>query len=406
MTRNKTMSNYMCILAVKIFLTCALIQGLFLDNAFPEAAKIQGNGVTVRKGIIILVEFSDVNHSIKKDQVYERFNEHLNNYVKQMSYDKFYFKFDVTEKWYKMPDSIKKYNISEKNLKVDDSRVRKLIDDAVNAADEEVDFSQYSLAVIFMGAKILEYGMIGLCGYPGMLGWKTKDILKTRSGEIIKEGVAIYTYQAHVGTLFHDIAHIIGGVKEGKRLVPCLYDHVLQAQPGPRRETSVAAMINMGFWDPMSCHFYKQELPPPGISSWTKMRLNWIRQSQIKVINPKENSEFVLGPLGDGSSKNLVAKIPLTQTTYYLIENRQPIGPDNNLPGSGVLIMYADDKISECHHGRAPVKLVDANPSVPNLEGAAFNIGGKDSFQSKEHNIQIKLMKKVGDSYRIVVSPL
>jgi hypothetical protein len=159
----------------------------------------------------------------------------------------------------------------------------------------------------------------------------------------------------------------------------------------------------MGFWDPMSCHFYKRELPPPGISSWTKMRLNWIDPSRVKVVKPGEKAEILLDPLEDRNSETLVIKIPISETTYYLIENRQPIGFDKNLPGSGVLIMVADDRIPECRHGKAPVKLIDANPSIPHLEGAAFDIGKKDSFNDEKNRIHVRLLKKTGDAYEILI---
>ena len=136
------------------------------------------------------------------------------------------------------------------------------------------------------------------------------------------------------------------------------------------------------------------------------MRLNWIDQSKIKVIKPGQEAEFILGPLEDGSSETLVVKIPLSETTYYLIENRQPIGFDKNLPGSGVLIMYADDNIPECRHGKAPVKLMNADPSVPHLEGASFDMGKKDTFQDKMNRIKIQLKEKMGASYKILFSPL
>jgi hypothetical protein len=70
------------------------------------------------------------------------------------------------------------------------------------------------------------------------------------------------------------------------------------------------------------------------------------------------------------------------------------------------LILYADDTVAECRHGEAPVKIVDADPSVPQLEGAAFDIGeGKrDSFTDAEHNITIKLLGKTGYSYEILVT--
>jgi len=363
-------------------------------------------GEIVEKGIVILVEFPDVSHDVNRDFVQKRFSQHLNDYVKEMSYNKVSLKIDVTKKWHTLPDSVSKYRISPRNLEVDKSRVRKIIDDALNAVDKDVDFSEYSFTAIVMGAKVTEYGMIGLCGYPGMLGWGTEDVLKTKSGQLVKGGVAIFSFQAHLGTFFHDIAHILGGVKGGKRKIPCLYDHDLQAKPGPMRETFVDSTINMGFWDPMSCHYFKRESPPPGISSWTKMRLNWIQQSKIKIIKKGEKAEFILGPLEDGSAEVLSAKIPISDNTYYLIENRQPIGYDKNLPGSGVLIMYADDSIAECRHGKAPVKLIDADSSVPHLEGAAFDIGKKSSFRDEKNRIRIELKEKIGNSYRIIVSPI
>jgi hypothetical protein len=363
-------------------------------------------GETVERGIVILVEFPDVQHNVNRDFVQKRFSHHLNSYVKEMSYNTVSLNVDVTKKWYTLPDSISNYRISPRNLEVDKSRVRKIIDDTLNAVDAEVDFSKYSFTAILMGATFTEYGMIGLCGYPGMLGWGTEDVLKTKSGQLVKGGVAIFSFQAHLGTLFHDIAHILGGVKGGKRMVPCLYDHDLQAKSGPVRDTFVDATINMGFWDPMSCHYFKRESPPPGISSWTKMRLNWIPPLKIKVIKKGEKAEFILGPLEDGSSEILAAKIPISENTYYLIENRQSLGYDKNLPGSGVLIMYADDRISECRQGKAPVKLIDADSSIPHLEGAAFDIGGKGSFRDEPNGIRIELKEKIGNSYKIFVSPL
>jgi len=389
------------LMAVFAFL---LIRTTVFGNDFSGKAKNSLERETVQKGIIILVEFPDVKHDVDRGFVQNRFSKHLGSYVKEMSYNKVSLGVDVTKRWYTMPKSISQYRISSRNLEVDKSRVRGLIDDALDAADKEVDFSKYTFATVFLGATVADYGMIGLCGYPGMLGWGAADILKTKSGQLVKGGVAIFCYQAHLGTLFHDTAHILGGVQGGKRMVPCLYDHDLQAKPGPMRETFVDSIVNMGFWDPMSCHFYKRKIPPTGISSWTKMRLNWIDPSKIKVIKPGQEAEVIIGPLEDGSSETLTVKIPLSETAYYLIENRQRIGFDRNLPGSGVLIMYADDSVPECRHGKAPVKLMNADPSVPHLEGAAFDIGGKDSFQDSRNGIRIRIKEKIAGSYKILIS--
>jgi hypothetical protein len=320
-----------------------------------------------------------------------------------MSYGRACIGGEVTPRWYMMPHPLSHYRISSRNLDVDKTRLKSLIGDVFDAVDADIDVSAYDFIAFMLGAQQQEYGMIGLCAYPGMLGWQAERPLRSKSGKPVR-GVAIFSYQAHLGTLFHDVAHVIGGVMtDGKRAVPCLYDHDLQARPGPLRETFVDSVINMGFWDPMSCHYYKRDAPPPGISSWTKLRLGWMPDNKIAVVRPGETREILLGPLEDSRSGTLAIRIPLSATTYYLVENRQPIGADRVLPGSGVLIMRADDSIAECRHGRAPVKLVDADPSVPHLEGAAFDLGKRDRFTDTASGITIELLEKVGQSYRIRV---
>lgn len=367
--------------------------------AAPSAVRAE----TTQKGIVILVQFPDVRHQVDRATVEMRFARQLHAYIREMSYGQVALEVDVTRKWYTLPEPVGRYRISSRNLEVDKSRIRQLIDDALDAADADVSFGDYAFTVIYMGARLADYGMVGLCGFPGMLGWSANRGLHTRGGEVVKGGVAIFTNEAHLGTLFHDVAHILGGVKDGRRQVPCLYDHDLQAAPGPMRETFVAALINMGFWDPMSCHFYRRMVGPPGLSSWTRLRLGWLSPEKVKVVRPGENVEVLLGPLESASSETLVVRIPVSSTTYYLVENRQPIGFDKVLPGSGVLIMYADDEVAECRHGQAPVRLVDANPSVPHLEGAAFGVDGKDVFRDVKNRVSIRVVEKTAAGYRLRV---
>jgi hypothetical protein len=368
-----------------------------------QAGEQAGGVCEKRKGLVILVEFPDIVPPVAEAFVRDRFKK-LDFYVREMSYGKVCAEVDFTG-WQRLPDSVKRYAISPANLKVDKSRVVKLIQDAIDAADEKNDFSHYSFVVLFLGAPFREYGMVGLCGYPGMLGWKQETVFRTKRGQIVPGGVAIFTYQAHLGTLFHDIAHVWGGVRGGQRVLPCLYDHDIQAKHPTSDAGFAEALINMGYWDPLSCHFYKRNIPPPGISSWTKLRLGWIPQERVRVVDPKEESEIVLGPLENGSSETLVIKIQLSESTYYLIENRQPIGNfDSHLPGKGVLIMFADDRIGECRHGESPVRLMNADPAVPYLQGAAFDLPGKEVFIDKKNKIEIRIVEKIGDSYKIRIS--
>jgi hypothetical protein len=237
-----------------------------------------------------------------------------------------------------------------------------------------------------------------------MLGWQADIAFRSRRGQAVPGGVAIFTASAHVGTLFHDSAHVWGGVTDGKRNVPCLYDHDLQARHPTIDRGWAEALVNMGYWDPMSCHSYKRHLPPPGISAWTRIRLGWLPEAKVRLVQPGQTSELLLGPMADADSEIVAIRLPLTSERYLLIENRQPFGGfDPYLPGHGVLIMVADDAIAECRHGRAPVRLIDAHPERRHLEGATFDIGGRDNYVDTANGIEIRLLEKVGMAYRIRV---
>jgi hypothetical protein len=67
-------------------------------------------------------------------------------------------------------------------------------------------------------------------------------------------------------------------------------------------------------------------------------------------------------------------------------------------------VLYADDTIYECHRGQSPVKIMDANPSVPYFNDATFDIGKKDRYVDTKNNIAIILQKKDGLSYQIQVT--
>ena len=306
-----------------------------------------------------------------------------------------------------LPQPVSRYKVSWSNLMIDPTVVRSLVQSVIDAADGDVDFSQYSHVIIVLGASY-KTGAPGGGMIPGQIGTPT---ISTKSGQTISSA-AMFHEDSHLGSFVHDTIHALGGYMSGgkmgyQRLVPCLYDSDLQSIPGDFRGYQFYA-IHIGFWDPMSCHVYKLQLPPTGLSSWTKMRLGWIEPSKITVVSPGQTTTVTLDPLDSATSSTLVIKIPLTSETFYLVENRQKVGFDQYAPSSGVLISYADEGYSsnkgECRHGQGPMQLMDANPSVPYLEGAAFDIGKKEVFKDTQNNLAIILLRKVDLSYEIKIT--
>ena len=372
------------------------LAGLSASAMLPLAGLAQAATCGTKRGLVIGPEFPDLQLRIDTAYAHERMGS-LQRYVSEMSYGQVCLDFTFSG-WHTLPDRLADYTISPVNLEVDKSRVVKLIQDSIDSVDRIQDFSRFDFVVIFMKARFADYGMVGLCGYPGMLGWSQDIPFKTRSGQKVPGGVAIFTVSAHTGTLFHDCAHVWGGVKDGRRMVPCLYDHDLQIQYPTLQRGWANALINMGFWDPMSCHSYKRELPPPGTSSWTKLRLGWLPPGKLaEVPLGAGTTEIRLGALADTSAQTLAIKIPVSESRFVLIENRQPVGDfDPHLPGHGVLIMKADDSIGECRFGKAPVKLVNADPSQPYLTGAAFDPVRHPQWTDPETGIRVTVAGQMG----------
>lgn len=354
-----------------------------------------------QKYMVVLANFPDVKRQYSEKTISDRIIGALEPYFKAASYDNLILKGDVSGP-YTLPNPVSYYKISSRNLEVDSSKVAAFVTDTVNAADKDVNFDEYTYVIIAFGATQVEYGMMGLCPIPGMLGFETTS-LTNKSGEKINN-VAVFGETAHLGTYIHDTLHMLGGRVGKQRLTPCLYDHDLQAKY-PYMPDFAKAFINMGFWDPLSSHVpYDSKLPPAGLSSWTKLRLNWIDESRIALVPAGQTATVSLDPLSDKNGKTLVIKIPISDNTFYLVENRQKIGSDANCPTTGILVLYADDTIYECRDGKAPVKIMDANPGVPYMNDATFDIGKKDRYIDTKNNIAIILQKKDGLSYQIQVT--
>lgn len=143
----------------------------------------------------------------------------------------------------------------------------------------------------------------------------------------------------------------------------------------------------MGPWDIMSQHFINYRMPPPGISSFTKIRLNWISRHQVDFVMPGETRFVSLSPLSKNGD-TLVIKVPLSWGYYYLIENRQPIGFDTVLPDSGILILKVNATVRE---GTGTVQVMDADPNSTHYSHATFRLdkNNRTIFKDDENNIAV-----------------
>jgi len=157
----------------------------------------------------------------------------------------------------------------------------------------------------------------------------------------------------------------------------------------------------MGPWDIMSQHFVRPGEPPPGLSSFTKIRLGWIKAHQAHIAKPGETLCVFLSPLSKGGEL-LVVKIPLDNGTYYLVENRQPIGFDKMLPDSGILVLKVDPLVDE-GYGTVEVKSAGGSRDFANAT-YKLEMNNRNIFIDKKNKIAIIPLWKEKDNLGVLIT--
>ena len=159
--------------------------------------------------------------------------------------------------------------------------------------------------------------------------------------------------------------------------------------------------IYMGPWDIMSQHYVKNDEPPPGISSFTKIRLGWISPEQVQLVKPGETAMVFLSPL-EKMGDTLVLKIPLEKGRYYLVENRQPVGFDRILPDAGILILAVSPDADE---GYGTVKVMDASQRSPHFSKATFRLdqNNRNIYVDKKANVAVIPLWQEGEKTGVLV---
>ena len=116
-----------------------------------------------------------------------------------------------------------------------------------------------------------------------------------------------------------------------------------------------------GSWDLMSYGVWLSDGHPPLMSAWTRNRLGWLD------VVPVTASGHLVVPAAEQTRTAYRIDIPGTHE-YFLLENRQQIGADAVLAGSGLLVWHVDQDVLD---GRLPhygANEDDARPGMTLLQ--------------------------------------
>ena len=299
-----------------------------------------------KKGLIILVNFSDVAFKTADDNVlYQRianeenfsygdFKGSMRDYFYDQSQGQFELTFDVVGP-VTVSNSQEYYgsNDSDEN----DEHPAEMVIEALQLADSQVDYADYD----WDGDGEVEQVYIVYAGQGEADGgaaetiWPHEWLLAAAayygdgSGPQTLDGVKIDTYAcggeldgdgniAGIGTMCHEFSHCLG--------YPDFYD------------TDYSGGQGMGYWDLMDGGSYDGNgYQPAGYTSYERWVAGWETPTELTNTQSISNMEA----LQNGGGSYIIYNKG-NRNEYFLLENRQRVGWDASLPGAGLLILHVD----------------------------------------------------------------
>jgi len=333
-----------------------------------HSLQINPNAVDTFRALVILVDFSDNRASGGSvygktadfhDLVFSRLeydtNYSMSEFYDENSYGSFHLEGTVVG-WYRMPETYAYYVDGQKGFGYYPQNAQKLAEDAILAADPDVNFADYDndndgwLDGVFIVHAGEGYETSGSYYQIHSHMWVLYE-------DLLLDGVNISAYTMEpeeangelttMGVFAHEYGHFIG--------LPDLYD-IDQSSEG----VGDWSLMSGGSWNDGGRH-------PAFMDAWCKKEVNF-----LSFINVTSNMTDVEIP---ASIYNPVAyrlwQNGETGPQYFLIENRQKTGNDAWIDGSGLLILHVDEMVwdnSNEEHFLVAVEQADGQFQLENNE--------------------------------------
>ena len=299
-----------------------------------------------QRGLVILMQFTDQKFVTENPQTtFKRFfNESgytdggnagsVKDYFLRQSYGKLEIDFDVVGPYTTQYRMAYYGGITESS---NDARPALMVAEAVDAAKNDVDFSNYDwngdgevdqVFVVYAGynqaqgadeATIWPHEWsLNAGGYSRKYNGKTINTYGC-SSELMGNGVNNTGVLDGIGTACHEFSHCLG--------LPDMYD-----------TSSNGSNFGMGDWDVMCSGSYNDDShTPAGFTSYERMFSSWLTPTEIKDMTRINGMK----PLASDAEAYILYN-EKNRNEYYMLENRQPVGFDRGLPGHGLLIVHVE----------------------------------------------------------------
>ncbi len=289
-----------------------------------------------RKALVLLVDFSDEAATETQGHYQEMLfsigsyaTGSMRDFYREASYGQLDVSGEVsgtggvTVGWYRAPNPKSYYTNGDYGFGSYPRNAQRLVEDVVQLARPHINFAQYDND----GDGVVDALVIIAAGTGGEVSGNTGDIWshKWAINPISANGVSIQTYfmapeDGRVGVMSHELGHLL-------MRWPDLYDTDYSSR-------------GTGRWDLMAGGSWNNGGNTPAHpTAWCKLKAGWI--NPVEILNAAQS--VTIQPYANQGS---VYKLPVGSSAskeYFLVSNRQQIGFDSHLPGSGCIIEHVDD---------------------------------------------------------------
>jgi len=373
-----------------------------------------------KRGLLILVNFSDKKFINSDEQAQTIYNQMLNGldnpygrnygsvreYFRAQSYNQFDIEFDIAGP-VTVSGTMASYgaNDSEGN----DKAPGKMVAEAIALVDDDINFKNYdwdgdgeveNIYVIYAGFGEAYDGADENTIWPHQ--WQLSD--RYNYGKAVTaDGVTIDTYACGselmgtkgttldgIGTMCHEYSHCLG--------LPDFYD-------------TEGSNFGMNTWSVMDYGCYNNSgFCPAGYTAYERWFSGWLEPTELNsatAITDMPNIE-----------ENPVAYIVYNDQNhneYYLLENHQKVGWDKYAQGHGMLVVHADydeyawySNVVNNTSSRQRMTIIPADNkcSTATLSGDPYPNNGKNTALTDETTPAAKLYRANTDGEKLMHKPI
>lgn len=336
----------------------------YVDLGFPNNAPSPSlSTVNVN---VLFVDFNNAPATRTTDLVFNLIEPINSEFYEEMSYGRMSLKLIPNHGWLRLQNSPSFYAEAIRS----GTGHLAFIQEAVDLADESIDFSETDIVVVITNPDVTEIG------YGPTFGSLDAGFAIQADGNSILTGITSGYDLNYWGGLWlaHEMGHSLG--------LPDLYQY------GSSIESVVHQYV--GFFGIMGII----SADAPGFFAYERWLLGWLDDSQIYCHSEGDIAIEINQIATVGGLK--AVSIPISNTAALIIESRRRSGFDSSLTKEGVLVYLVDTSIER---GRGPIRII-SNAGGNFLRNAPMVTGDVYTYQ----NIRIEVIESRTTSDVVLVS--